>query len=198
VHAAEQQRPDVKERRDQWLAGRESLPLEKLVFIDESGAQTNLARLRGRCIAGQRLVSRVPAGHWKTRTMISAIRIAGPCASVIVDGAVDSDIFRAYVQEALVPTLNRGDIVVMDNLQPHKASGVREMIEAAGASLRYLPPYSPDLNPIENMWSKVKQHLRSAAARTFEGMQAAVWSALDAVTVEDCRGFFGHCGYRAT
>jgi transposase len=130
--------------------------------------------------------------------MIGAIRIDGPCAAAIVDGPVDADVFRAYVQHVLVPTLHAGDIVVLDNLQPHKASGVREMIQAAGASLLYLPPYSPDLNPIEPMWSKVKQLLRSAAARTFEALQPALWSALDAVTPQDCLGFFRHCGYAAT
>jgi transposase len=172
--------------------------VEGLVFIDESGAQTNLARLRGRCAVGERLVSKLPHGHWKTTTLISAIRTTGPCASVIVDGPVDADVFRAYVREALVPALRRGDRVVLDNLQPHKAAGVREMIEAAGAELIYLPPYSPDFNPIENMWSKVKQRLRSTAARTFEALQTAVWSALDSVTPRDCCGFFQHCGYAAT
>jgi transposase len=130
--------------------------------------------------------------------MIGAIRIDGPCAAAMVDGPVDADVFRAYVRLALAPTLHAGDIVVLDNLQPHKAAGVREMIEAAGATLLYLPPYSPDLNPIEPMWSKVKQLLRSAAARTFPTLQQAVWSALDAVTPQDCLGFFHHCGYADT
>jgi transposase len=107
-------------------------------------------------------------------------------------------VFKAYVRFVLVPNLRPGDVVVMDNLQPHKAAGVRGMIEAAGATLLYLPPYSPDYNPIENMWSKVKQLLRSAAARTFDALQRAVWAALDAVTADDCRGFFAHCGYSAT
>jgi transposase len=172
--------------------------VQRLVFIDESGAQTNLARLRGRSMAGRRLVAKVPHGHWKTTTMISAIRVGGPCASVIVDGPVDADVFRTYVKEALVRELRPGDVVVLDNLQPHKAAGVCEMIEAVGAELVYLPPYSPDYNPIENMWSKVKQRLRSIAARTFAELQSAVGSALDGVTAEDCRGFFQHCGYAAT
>jgi transposase len=177
-----------------------------LVFLDESGAQTNLARLRGRAPEGERLVAPVPHGHgstelaevWKTYTMLAAVRLSGPCAAALVDGPVDADVFRAYVELVLVPSLRRGDTVVMDNLQPHKAAGVREMVEAAGAALLYLPPYSPDYNPIENMWSKVKQLLRSAAARTFEALQRAVWAALDAVTRDDCRGFFAHCGYSAT
>ena len=171
---------------------------DALVFLDESGAQTNLARLRGRCPEGERLVAPVPHGHWKTYTMLAAVRTTGPCAAALVDGPVDADVFKAYVEAVLVPALRPGDVVVMDNLQPHKAAGVREMIEAAGARLLYLPPYSPDYNPIENMWSKVKQLLRSAAARTFEALQRAVWEALDAVTADDCRGFFAHCGYAAT
>ena len=130
--------------------------------------------------------------------MIGAVRLSGPCAAAIVDGPVDADVFRAYVSRVLVPALRPGDVVVMDNLQPHKAAGVREAVEAAGAALLYLPPYSPDYNPIENMWSKVKQHLRSAAARSFETLRDAVWAALDAVTGDDCRGFFDHCGYAAT
>jgi transposase len=188
----------VKERREQWIAARLDLPAENLVFIDESGAQTNLVRRRGRCLAGERLVVAVPHGHWKTTTMISAVRLSGACASVIVEGPVDADVFRAYVQFSLAPALGKGDIVVMDNLQSHKAAGVQEMIEAVGATVRYLPPYSPDLNPIENMWSKVKENLRSAAARTFDALQTAVWSALDRVTPNDCAGFFRHCGYDAT
>jgi transposase len=198
VSAAERSRPDVAERRRRWAATLPGLDPDRLVFLDESGAQTNLARLRGRAPEGERLVAPVPHGHWKTYTMIGAVRLDGPCAAALVDGPVDADVFRTYTELVLVPALRPGDVVVMDNLQPHKAAGVREMIEAAGAALLYLPPYSPDYNPIENMWSKVKQLLRSAAARTFEALQRAVWAALDAVTQGDCRGFFAHCGYSAT
>jgi transposase len=188
----------VAERRAQWAAMLPEFDPDALVFLDESGAQTNLARLRGRSPEGERLVASAPHGHWKTYAMIGAVRLAGPCAAALVDGPVDADVFRAYTELVLVPALRPGDVVVMDNLQPHKAAGVREMIEAAGARLLYLPPYSPDYNPIENMWSKVKQLLRSAAARTFRALQRAVWAALDAVTPDDCRGFFAHCGYAAT
>ena len=188
----------MAERRAQWAAMLPTLDPDKLVFLDESGAQTNLARTRGRCREGERLASAVPHGHWKTYTMVGAVRLDGPCAAALVDGPVDADVFRAYVELVLVPALRPGDVVVMDNLQPHKAAGVREAIEAAGATLLYLPPYSPDFNPIENMWSKVKQLLRSAAARTFEALRDAVWAAMDAVTGDDCRGFFAHCGYAAT
>ena len=170
----------------------------RLVFIDESGAKTNLTRTRGRAPRGERVIERVPHGHWQTTTVISAVRTSGPCASMVVSGATDSDVFRCYVQHVLVPQLKPGDVVVLDNLQPHKASGVREMIEAAGATLLYLPPYSPDFNPIENMWSKVKQFLRSVGARSFESLLEAIAAALRAVKVNDCLGFFRHCGYLAT
>ncbi len=188
----------MAEQRHGWHAQLKDVDPRRLVFIDESGAKTNLTRTRGRAPRGQRVIERVPHGHWQTTTMISAVRIAGPCASLVVNGATDSDVFRCYVEHVLVPELMAGDVVVLDNLQPHKASGVREMIEAAGATLLYLPPYSPDFNPIENMWSKVKQFLRSAAARTFESLLEAIAAALKAVTVEDCLGFFRHCGYLAT
>jgi transposase len=171
------------------------VPAQKLVFLDESGAKTNMTRTRGRAPRGVRVIDKVPHGHWATTTMISAIRTTGPCAAAVVTGATDSDVFLAYVQHVLVPELKPGDVVILDNLQPHKAKGVREMIEAAGAKLLYLPPYSPDFNPIENMWSKVKQHLRSAAARTFDALQEAVTSALETITPSDCAGYFRHCGY---
>jgi transposase len=187
----------VKAARELWHGHLKDVPVEKLVFIDESGAKTNMTRTRGRAPRGVRVIDKVPHGHWKTTTMISAIRTTGPFAAALVSGATDGDVFLAYVEHALVPELRPGDVVILDNLQPHKATGVREMVEAAGARLLYLPPYSPDFNPIENMWSKVKQHLRSAAARTFEALQAAVWAALDRVTPSDCAGFFRHCGYPA-
>ena len=183
--------------RQLWHEHLKNVPIEKLVFLDESGAQTNMTRTHGRAPRGQRVIEKLPHGHWQTTTMISAIRSSGPFASVIVNGATDSDVFRTYVQEALAPQLEAGDVVILDNLQPHKAAGVKEMIEAAGAKLLYLPPYSPDLNPIENMWSKVKRKLRSSAARSFETLTQAVWSALDQVTPQDCLGFFRGCGYVA-
>jgi transposase len=168
------------------------------VFIDESGAKTNMTRLVGRAPRGERVVGRVPHGHWKTTTMISAVRLDGPCACATLDGPVDADTFLAYVTHVLAPALRAGDVVVLDNLAAHKAAGVAAAINAAGATLLYLPPYSPDLNPIENMWSKVKAHLRSAAARTLEALGDAIDEALAAVTPGHCRGFFTHCGYPAT
>lgn len=188
----------MKAARELWHEHLKDVPIERLVFIDESAAKTNMTRTRGRAPRGVRVIERVPHGHWSTTTMISAIRSSGPFAAAVVNGATDSDVFRTYVQHVLAPELAAGDVVILDNLQPHKASGIREMIESAGAMLLYLPPYSPDFNPIEPMWSKVKQHLRSAAARTFDALQEAVTSALHTITASDCLGFFRHCGYAAT
>jgi transposase len=168
------------------------------VFLDESGSQTGMTRTRGRAPRGQRVIAKVPAGHWKIVTMISAVRTSGPFAAASIVGATDSDVFRAYVREVLVPQLRPGDVVVMDNLTPHKASGVRQAIESVGAQLRYLPPYSPDFNPIENMWGKVKGTLRTLAARSMDSLQEAIGTALSRVTASDCVGFFRHCGYPAT
>ena len=171
------------------------LEATRLVFIDESGAKTNMTRTRGRSQRGQRLKSFAPLGHWHATTMISAIDLCGVRASMVLDGATDSEAFCAYIEQVLVPTLRGGEIVIMDNLQPHKHARVRQAIEAAGATLVYLPPYSPDFNPIEPMWSKVKQSLRSAAARTFETLLEAIKAALHSVSSADCAGFFRGCGY---
>lgn len=187
----------MKEQRQHWHEHFKDIDPKRLVFIDESGAKTNMTRTRGRAPRGQRVIERVPHGHWQTTTMISAIRTTGPCAAAVINGATDSDAFLTYVRHALVPELRHGDLVILDNLQPHKPRQVREMIEAAGAALLYLPPYSPDFNPIENMWSKVKQHLRSAAARTFDALQDAIDAALGSITTADCAGFFRNCGYPA-
>jgi transposase len=168
------------------------------VFLDESGAQTSMTRTRGRAPRGQRVIAKVPGGHWTIVTMISAIRTSGPFAAATIVGATDSDVFRTYVRQVLAPQLQPGDVVVMDNLSPHKAAGVREAIESVGATLLYLPPYSPDFNPIENMWSKVKGTLRSLAARGIDTLHEAIQVALHTVTPSDCIGFFRHCGYFAT
>ena len=170
----------------------------RLVFLDESGTQTSMTRTRGRAPRGQRVVAKVPGGHWKIVTMIGAVRLGGPFAAASIIGATDGDVFRTYVREVLTPQLRPGDVVVMDNLSPHKSPGVREAIEAAGATLRYLPPYSPDFNPIENMWSKVKGVLRSIAARSIDTLHDAIGAAMSTVTTTDCVGFFRHCGYPAT
>lgn len=168
------------------------------MFLDESGSQTSMTRTRGRAPKGQRVVAKVPGGHWKIVTMISAVRTSGPFAAASIVGATDSEVFRFYVRDVLTPQLRPGDVVVMDNLTPHKASGVRQTIESVGAELRYLPPYSPDFNPIENMWSKVKRELRSLAARSIESLHDAIGTSLATVTPSDCIGYFRHCGYLAT
>jgi transposase len=168
------------------------------VFLDESGTQTSMTRTRGRALRGQRIVSKVPGGHWKIVTVISAIRLDGPFAASSVVGPTDGDLFRTYVQQVLAPQLRAGDVVVMDNLSPHKAAGVRQAIEAVGASVRYLPPYSPDFNPIENMWSKLKRWLRSLGARTIDALHDAIGSAMTCISSSDCHGFFRGCGYLAT
>lgn len=167
----------------------------RLVFVDESGAHTQLTRRCGRSPAGQRLACLVPHGHYQTTTLIAAVRLQGPQAPWLFDGAMDGALFLAWVKQGLVPGLQRDDVVIMDNLATHKVAGVREAIVAAGARLEYLPPYSPDLNPIENMWSKVKQGLKSRAPRTARQLFKAAGAAFASVTPEDCRGFFLHAGY---
>ena len=157
-----------------------------------------MTRLYGRSFDGQRVYDSVPYGHWCTTTMLGALRHDRVEAPLVIEGAMDSLVFSGYVERMLAPTLRTGDVVVMDNLSPHKTRGVQEAIEARGATVRYLPPYSPDFNPIEAMWSKVKQHLRSAAARTHRRLVGAVGNALRSVTPEDCRGFFRGYGYGGT
>jgi transposase len=168
----------------------------RLVFLDESGAKTNMTRLYGRVIGGGRVVDSAPAGHWCTTTMLSSLRLDGSTAAMVIEGATDRAVFDAYVREVLVPTLRPTDIVVLDNLAPHKTHDIAATIEATGAEVWFLPPYSPDLNPIEKMWSKVKQLLRKAKARTEQALLEAIAAALKAILPADARSWFGSCGYR--
>ncbi len=154
-----------------------------------------MTRLRGRSLRNERLVARVPHGHWLTSTIISAIRLAGACAPAVFNTGTDACVFEAYVEQVLLPTLAPGDVVVMDNLAVHKMTRITALIEAQQVKVLFLPPYSPDFNPIENMWSKTKALVRAAEARTFESIVDAVGNALKKVTVDDCRGFFLNCGY---
>jgi transposase len=154
-----------------------------------------MTRPRGRAPRGQRLVAKVPHGHWKTTTFVAALRLDGLFAPTVVDGAVDGDLFLAYVRQQLAPTLRRGDLVVMDNLGSHKVKGVREAIEAAGAQAVYLPPYSPDLNPIEMAFSKLKWLVRSAEARDVASLWKLLGELTDRLRPSDCRGWFRKCGY---
>lgn len=195
--AAEQQRPDVVERRRNFrIAGRFVSP-DQLVFLDETGAKTNMTRLYGRSEKGTRCNDHTPGGHWKTMTLLSAIRSDEVIqdATVVCDGAMDGTTFLAYVEQCLVPSLRCGDIVVMDNLAAHKVAGVREAIEAADCDLWYLPSYSPDFNPIEKLWSKVKAWLRRVEAKTFDGLCDAIVAALRAVGDEECMNYFTACGW---
>lgn len=157
-----------------------------------------MTRLRGRTFGGARLYDSTPHGHWCTTTMISSIRLDGTYACMIVDAATDGDVFKAYVRSVLVPTLRPGDIVVLDNLAAHGNAEVRTLIESAQATLEFLPPYSPDFNPIEKMWSKIKASLRETKARTREELFVAITQALNKVTVQDTEGWFLSCGYTAS
>lgn len=163
--------------------------------MDESGAKTNLTRLYGRAPKGQRAHASTPHGHWQTTTMISSVRLDGTTACMTLEGTTDTESFRAYVEAVLVPTLRPGDLVVMDNLSPHKSDPTLALILQVGAQVRFLPAYSPDLNPIEKMWSKVKSLLRSAEARTPADLVQAIGKALALVTPQDALGWFASCGY---
>lgn len=171
------------------------MDLARLVFVDESGAKTNMTRLYGRAMAGQRAVDNAPCGHWCTTTMISSVRLDGSTACMVVEGATTKDIFEAYIKHILLSTLKAGDIVILDNLSAHKSQRARELIESVGAELWYLPAYSPDLNPIEKMWSKIKSILRTLKARTKEALIDAIAKALEKITANDAKGWFRSCGY---
>lgn len=167
----------------------------RLVFIDETWATTNMTRLRGRSLRGTRLVGRVPAGRWETTTLIAALDQRGIRCSTLVDGSINRDVFEAFVAQVLVPKLRPGDIVVLDNLSSHKGRRVAELISAAQATLLYLPPYSPDFNPIEQAFSKIKQLLRTLAARSSPALWSAMQSILDRVSISDAIGYFTDAGY---
>jgi transposase len=171
------------------------LDVGKLVFLDETWAKTNMTRTRGYAPRGQRLRDGAPHGHWQTTTFVGALRVSGFIAPLVVDGAVNGELFRAYVEQQLVPALRPGDVVVMDNLSSHTVAGVRRAIRAAGCELLFLPPYSPDLNPIENAFSKLKRLLRSTAERTVERLWPTIGRLLDRFRPDECRNYFRHCGY---
>jgi transposase len=183
-------------KRDRWRVQQAGLDPDKLVFLDETWAKTNMTRPRGRSPCGTRLVAHVPHGRWKTTTFLAALRVSGLTAPLVVDGAINGEIFLRYVEQHLAPTLQPGDIVILDNLNAHKVAGVREAIEKAQAHLLYLPPYSPDFNPIEQVFAKLKWRLRSAAERTFETLWSRCGEALDHFHETEFRNYFRHCGYR--
>ena len=184
-------------KRQDWEQSLPGIDLEKLVFLDESAVNTAMARDCGRCPRGERLVDSVPAGLWQTSTLVAAVRLDGVVAPMVVNGPLNGESFAGYVETSLASELEPGDIVVMDNLPAHKSQRVADAIAAIGCILVFLPPYSPDLNPIENMWSKVKAILRKLAARTFDAVVDATGDALREITTEDCYGYFCHCGYNA-
>lgn len=198
MKAAEQDRPDVAVARACWRVLQADLHPQRLVFIDETWVKTNMIRPRGRSLQGTRLVAQTPHGHWKTTTFVAALRADGLTAPLVVDGAINGELFLAYVQQTLAPTLRRGDVVVMDNLSSHKRRGVREAIEAVGAELLYLPPYSPDLNPIEMAFSKFKRLLQTASERTVELLWQACGRLAEQFHEPECRNYFQHAGYRYT
>ena len=195
AHASEQERPDVAARRQAWFDAQPDLDPENLVFIDETGASTKMARLRGRAPRGQRCRAPIPYGHWKTITFVAALRLCGLTAPMVLDGPMTGQAFLAYVEQVLVPTLRPGQIVVMDNLPAHKVAGVRAAIQATGARLWLLPPYSPDFNPIENAFAKLKAILRKAAARTIPALWDAIRDALPQFTPSECANMFKAAGY---
>jgi transposase len=185
----------VKAARKAWFDGQTDLHPERLVFIDESGLSTKMARLRGWAPKGERCRAAIPHGHWKTITFVGGLTLCGFIAPMLLDGPMDGECFLAWVEQMLAPKLKRGDVIIMDNLPAHKVAGVREAIEAEGAKLLYLPPYSPDFNPIENGFAKLKAHVQKAAARTFDALECAAATALSLFTPKECRNFFAHAGY---
>ena len=196
LHAAEQDRPDVAAARAELKAEQSSLRGKRLVFIDETSVTTKMVRHSGRSPRGERLVASVPHGHWKTLTFIAGLRINGLTAPYVIDGAMDGPTFMAYVEQVLVPTLAKGDIVFADNLRTHKIDGVRQAIDAVGATLRYLPAYSPDLNPIEMAFSKLKAALRKGAKRTLKELWRLIGKLVKSFTPDQCANYFRHAGYR--
>ena len=198
MRAAEQERPDVAEARERWKAVQPSLDVKRLVFIDETGTSTKMVRTHGRCRRGQRLIGRTPWGHWKTTTFTAGLRCDGLVAPWVLDGPMNGEAFLVYVEKVLVPNLAEGDIVVVDNLPAHKVAGVRAQIEAAGAILLYLPPYSPDLNPIEMAFAKLKALLRKAAARTRDSLWDAIGQVLDDFAPDECTNYLSHAGYASS
>lgn len=195
MRAAEQDRPDVAAARVAWAQEQAKLDPERLVFIDETGTSTKMARLRGRAPRGERLVGKIPHGHWKTTTFVAGLRSTALTAPCVIDGPMNGNTFLAYVEQVLAPSLKPGDIVVLDNLSAHKVARVRETIEAVGGRLLYLPPYSPDFNPIEQLFAKLKALLRKAAERSVEGLWSRIALLLDAFPPDECANYFRNAGY---
>ena len=187
----------MKTAREAWFEGQLELEPHRLIFLDECGTNTKMARLYGRSRRGERCRAAIPHGHWKTTTLVAALSTDGIIAPMILDGPMDGEMFQAYVRTLLVSCLVPGDIVIMDNLPAHKVSGAKQAIEAAGATLLFLPAYSPDFNPIEKAINQIKAFLKKTAARTKEDLHAAIAIAIDLVTPQNARNYFAACGYQA-
>jgi transposase len=196
LRATEQDRPDVAAAREAWRAAQPGLDPKHLIFIDETWAKTNMTRLRGRARKGAHLVGAAPHGHWRTTTFLAGLRHDRLTAPAVFDGAITGETFTAYVEQVLAPTLSPGDIVVLDNLPSHKVAGVRELVEARAASMLFLPPYSPDLNPIEQVSAKLKQLIRSAEPRSREALWNKIGSTIGQFTPGECTNYLANAGYR--
>jgi transposase len=197
-HASEQDRPDVARERLEHRAAVQHLDAGRQFYVDESAATTTMKRTRARATRGERAVSSTPQKHWSVMTMVAAIGLSGVVASLTYEGATDSESFAAFIEQVLGPQLRSGDVVFMDNLSAHKTVRVRQALEARGATMVLLPPYSPDLNPIEKAWSKVKSCLRTQAARSLLTLGYAIGEALNRITTSDCCGYFRSCGIPVT
>jgi len=195
VRASEHDRPDIAAARQQWQAAAPTWDPARLVFLDETGVTTNLLRRYGRGPRGARVGDHAPLSRWETSTFIAGLRVSGLTAPGVIDGAMDGDSFLAYVEQILVPTLTAGDVVIADNLAAHHVDGVQRLIEAAGATLRYLPPYSPDLNPIELCFAKLKTLVRAARCRSIETLWPLLGECVPRFAPTECRNYFRHCGY---
>lgn len=194
IYAAERDLERVQTRRGEYKAEIAAV-LGRLKFLDEAGSNVAMTRLYGRARRGERVFDSVPQNYGENITMLACLSEDGLTAPMTVEGAVDGQVFKAYVKQVLAPTLEADDVVIMDNLGAHKVKGIREAIEARGAKVIYLPPYSPDLNPIEKCWSKIKTYLRRAKARTRQALEQALKEALLLVTEKDAQGWFASCGY---
>jgi transposase len=195
VLPSEQDRPDIARKRARWKAYQRQINPKRLVFIDETWAKTNMAPLRGWGLRGKRLKAKAPYGHWKTMTFLAALRHDRIDAPWVIDGPINGELFRLYVEKVLIPTLKPGDIVILDNLGSHKSKAVRAAIRAAGARLFFLPPYSPDLNPIEQVFAKLKHLLRKAAERTLDATWKRIGALLDCFLPDECQAYLANSGY---
>jgi transposase len=187
----------VRRKRREWLEDMPSMEAGRLLFLDETWASTAMTRLYGWSQLGERCLGSAPCGHWQTSTVVAAIGCRGVVAPMVLDGPIDGASFLAWVEQFLVPELRPGDVVIADNLSAHKVAGVREAIEAAGAKIDYLPPYSPDLNPIEKLFAKLKGLLRAAAERTADGLWNRIGALLETISPTECTNYLRSCGYVA-